>query len=174
MTSWRISRRSRTMTARRQHIVGDRRAPRPDGPRGLWPRPAPRDVRTSGELALSRSSARLEEPADGATVASGSSIVAGGRASFPHPGCRPTGGGAHPPRPPPRRLRHAHRTLPRYSRLVLGEHHRPANHSHVDVGGLLQPVARISQRSTDQEQDVLRRRARCADVPCGCSWERSF
>ena len=42
--------------------------------------------------------ATIETPADGSTVASGSTIVAGGRASFPDPGGDPTGAGDHPTR----------------------------------------------------------------------------
>ena len=45
---------------------GDRRAPRPVGPRGRWPRPARRDARMSGDPLHRRSSVRLAEPAHGA------------------------------------------------------------------------------------------------------------
>jgi hypothetical protein len=40
--------------------------------------------------------ATIEEPAEGASVASGTAIVAGGRASFPDLGSDPTGAGDHP------------------------------------------------------------------------------
>jgi hypothetical protein len=38
----------------------------------------------------------IEQPADGARIVSGSSIVAGGRVAFPDPGTDPTGAGDHP------------------------------------------------------------------------------
>ena len=38
----------------------------------------------------------IDEPADGATIQSGSEVVAGGRASFPDLGSDPTGAGDHP------------------------------------------------------------------------------
>jgi hypothetical protein len=40
----------------------------------------------------------IDEPADGSTVASGSDVVAGGRATFPDLGSDPTGAGDHPSR----------------------------------------------------------------------------
>src|SRR5436190_23588059 len=51
-------------------------------------------------------------------------------------------------------VRDADRSLPGYSRLVLGEHDRPRGDGDAEERRLLQPRARVQEQSADEEQDV--------------------